>query len=216
MRVYISVDMEGIAGVSHPKPTSRTDSEYPAAVDADGRRGERGDRRRVRGRGDRHPRQRQPRRDVQPDARSTSTRPRGSSRARRPWSMVAGAGPARRRAAVRRGPVRRLPRPRRPPDRDDRPHLHRRPGRDAPERPPDRRVRLQRPGPRGLGRARRARRRRRRAGRRGRGLAALGRAGRGQGGLRLERRRRGPPERCPRSDPGRRDAGRRTRDGRAS
>ncbi len=33
MRVYISVDMEGIAGVSHPKPTSRTDSEYPAAVD---------------------------------------------------------------------------------------------------------------------------------------------------------------------------------------
>ena len=33
MRVYISVDMEGIAGVSHHKPTSRTDSEYPAAVD---------------------------------------------------------------------------------------------------------------------------------------------------------------------------------------
>jgi D-amino peptidase len=33
MRVYISVDMEGIAGVSHPKPTSRTDTEYPAAVE---------------------------------------------------------------------------------------------------------------------------------------------------------------------------------------
>ncbi len=33
MRVYISVDMEGIAGVSHPKPTSRADSEYPAAVE---------------------------------------------------------------------------------------------------------------------------------------------------------------------------------------
>src|SRR3954470_9200463 len=32
MRVYISVDMEGIAGISHHKPTSRTDSEYPAAV----------------------------------------------------------------------------------------------------------------------------------------------------------------------------------------
>ncbi len=32
MRVWISVDMEGIAGVSHHKPTSRTDSEYPAAV----------------------------------------------------------------------------------------------------------------------------------------------------------------------------------------
>jgi D-amino peptidase len=33
MKVYISVDMEGIAGVSHPNPTSRSDSGYPAAVD---------------------------------------------------------------------------------------------------------------------------------------------------------------------------------------
>ncbi|MBI3746666.1 MAG: M55 family metallopeptidase [Chloroflexi bacterium] len=33
MRVYISVDMEGIAGVSHPKPTDRTDTEYAAAAD---------------------------------------------------------------------------------------------------------------------------------------------------------------------------------------
>ena len=33
MKVYISVDMEGIAGVSHPKPTERADSGYPAAVD---------------------------------------------------------------------------------------------------------------------------------------------------------------------------------------
>jgi D-amino peptidase len=33
MRVYISVDMEGIAGVSHPKPTNRTDTEYPKAVE---------------------------------------------------------------------------------------------------------------------------------------------------------------------------------------
>jgi D-amino peptidase len=33
MRVYVSVDMEGIAGVSHHKPTGRTDSEYPAAVE---------------------------------------------------------------------------------------------------------------------------------------------------------------------------------------
>lgn len=32
-RVYISVDMEGVAGVSHHKPTSRTDPEYPAAAD---------------------------------------------------------------------------------------------------------------------------------------------------------------------------------------
>jgi D-amino peptidase len=33
MRVYISVDLEGIAGVSHPGPTRRTDSEYPGAVE---------------------------------------------------------------------------------------------------------------------------------------------------------------------------------------
>ncbi len=32
MRVYISVDMEGIAGVSHTAPTTRGDSGYPAAV----------------------------------------------------------------------------------------------------------------------------------------------------------------------------------------
>lgn len=33
MRVYISVDMEGIAGVSHPRPTGRDDKEYPGAVE---------------------------------------------------------------------------------------------------------------------------------------------------------------------------------------
>ena len=32
MKVYISVDMEGIAGVSHPKPTARGDSGYADAV----------------------------------------------------------------------------------------------------------------------------------------------------------------------------------------
>jgi D-amino peptidase len=33
MRVYLSVDMEGIAGVSHPGPTGSGHSRYPAAVD---------------------------------------------------------------------------------------------------------------------------------------------------------------------------------------
>jgi D-amino peptidase len=33
MKVYISVDMEGIAGISHPNPTGRADSGYPAAVE---------------------------------------------------------------------------------------------------------------------------------------------------------------------------------------
>ena len=32
MRVYISVDMEGIAGISHSDPTQRGDAGYPAAV----------------------------------------------------------------------------------------------------------------------------------------------------------------------------------------
>ncbi len=33
MKVYISVDMEGIAGVSHPNPTGRGDLGYPVAVE---------------------------------------------------------------------------------------------------------------------------------------------------------------------------------------
>src|SRR6476619_2143369 len=33
MRVYISVDMEGIAGVDHPDPTGSGHARYPAAVD---------------------------------------------------------------------------------------------------------------------------------------------------------------------------------------
>jgi D-amino peptidase len=33
VKVYISVDMEGIAGVNHPGPTNRKHERYPAAVD---------------------------------------------------------------------------------------------------------------------------------------------------------------------------------------
>jgi D-amino peptidase len=33
MKVYLSVDMEGIAGISHPDPTNRGDSGYPVAVE---------------------------------------------------------------------------------------------------------------------------------------------------------------------------------------
>jgi D-amino peptidase len=33
MRVYVSVDMEGIAGIGHPRPTERGDAGYPAACD---------------------------------------------------------------------------------------------------------------------------------------------------------------------------------------
>ena len=97
------------------------------------------------------------------------------------WSMVAGARPdGGRSAVVRRRPVRRLPRPGRAPERDDRPHLLRHAGRDPPRRPTDRRVRDERARPRRVGHPGRHGRRRRRAGRGGRGLAAVGRAGRRQ------------------------------------
>ena len=33
MKAYVSVDMEGVAGISHPGPTKRADSGYPAAVE---------------------------------------------------------------------------------------------------------------------------------------------------------------------------------------
>ncbi|MDQ3870639.1 MAG: M55 family metallopeptidase, partial [Chloroflexota bacterium] len=33
MKVYVSVDMEGIAGISHPSPTGRGDQGYSAAVE---------------------------------------------------------------------------------------------------------------------------------------------------------------------------------------
>ena len=33
MRVYISVDMEGIAGINHPNPTDPSDRRYPVSVD---------------------------------------------------------------------------------------------------------------------------------------------------------------------------------------
>src|SRR6478752_580357 len=32
LKVYVSVDMEGIGGISHSKPTDRADAGYPAAV----------------------------------------------------------------------------------------------------------------------------------------------------------------------------------------
>ena len=33
MKVYISVDMEGIGGINHPHPTDPKDPRYPASVD---------------------------------------------------------------------------------------------------------------------------------------------------------------------------------------
>ncbi|HSK52747.1 MAG TPA: M55 family metallopeptidase [Clostridia bacterium] len=33
MKVYVSVDMEGIGGISHPAPTDAADARYPAAVE---------------------------------------------------------------------------------------------------------------------------------------------------------------------------------------
>ena len=123
MKVYISVDMEGIAGVNHPRPTGSGHARYPAAVDADGRRDERRDRGRAGRRRDRRPRQRQPRRDVQPAAGAART---GGARPPGPEGVVDGRG-RRSGRRLRRRAVRRLPRPGRPPARDDRPHLLRSP-----------------------------------------------------------------------------------------
>jgi D-amino peptidase len=33
MRVYISVDMEGIGGIGHPDPTDPADRRYPTSVE---------------------------------------------------------------------------------------------------------------------------------------------------------------------------------------
>ena len=45
MKVYVSVDMEGIAGISHPEPDGARRHRLPGGGRADGRRGERRDRR---------------------------------------------------------------------------------------------------------------------------------------------------------------------------
>ena len=95
MRVYISVDMEGIAGINHPHPTDPNDTPLPDVGRPDGRRDERGHRGRAGGRRDRHPRQRQPLEHVQPAAgRPPPARPRPPG----PEGVVDG----RRRAAGRR------------------------------------------------------------------------------------------------------------------
>ena len=109
MKVYISVDMEGIAGISHPAPTNRGDLRVPGRGGPDGRRGERRDRRRLPGRGDRGPGQRQPRRDAQPAPdRSRSSGPPDPG----PEGLVDGRR-GRSGPRLRGGPLRRLSRPRR-------------------------------------------------------------------------------------------------------
>ena len=131
MRVYISVDMEGIGGISHPHPTDPANVRYPGVGRADGRRDERRHRGRARGRGDRHPRQRQPLEHDQPAARASSIRRRACSRARRPgrWSPAPGPDPTGARGSTSRcssattlAPATRAGRSRTPtPDRRSRP-----------------------------------------------------------------------------------------------
>ena len=128
MKVYISVDMEGIGGIGHPDPTEPADSALPgggramvgetnAAIEGASRAG-------------------------RPTSSSTTATgsmcnllparapPRGarSSRARSRGRWSTGAGTRRR---LRRRALRRLPRPGRSPDGDDRAHLLRARRRDA-------------------------------------------------------------------------------------
>ena len=183
VKVYISVDMEGVAGVSHPKPTMRGDSGYADAVGL--MVGEA---------------------NAAIEGRSTAARPRSSSTTAtagcstcgRPTSIAGrGSSRARRRGRwsrapagprLRRRPLRRLPRPGRPSagtiahTYSGRPTVSRLNGRLVGESGAQRR------GPRPVGRAGRAGQRRRRAGRGGRRLAALGGAGRRQGRRRRQQR----------------------------
>ena len=181
MRVYISVDMEGIGGINHPHPTDPKDTRYATSVAL--MVGETNAA--IEGAlaagatdilvNDSHWNMY----NLLPEDLHRSARVLQGEKA---WSMVAGAQPPpdgspafdvalfvgyHARAGHGRG--------------HDRPHLQRSPDRDAPGRPADRRVRAQRPGPRGLGHPGRDGHRRRRPGRGGRRLAAVGRAGRGQG-----------------------------------
>ena len=205
VKVYLSVDMEGIGGISHRDPTDTRRPWLPGGRRAHGRRGQRGDRGRVRRRGDRGRRQRQPRLDVQPRPRSTLDRRAVVVQGQKPWSMIEGAGPDRgfgvalfvgyhTRAGHPTGTIA---------------HTYsERPGRDTPQRPARRRERHQRGRARCVGRAGRPRHGRRDAGRGDRRVAAVGRA-RGREGRREPARRRvGPPARGARPGPGRGGAGR--------
>ena len=110
MRVYLSVDMEGIAGRQPPGPDRLRPRPLSGRRGPDGRRDQRRDRGGPRRRRRGHPRQRQPRRDVQPPADGD---PSGRARPAGPEGVVDGRGRGTGRR-VRRRPVRRLPRARRP------------------------------------------------------------------------------------------------------
>ena len=199
MKVYISVDMEGIAGVNHPGPTGSGHARYPAAVELmvgetnaaiEGALAGGADDILV---NDSHGGMF----NLLPAALHPAARVLQGQKA---WSMVEGAGPDagfdvalfvgyHARAGHPRGTIA---------------HTYSlAPGRDPPGRPADRRVRPQRDDPRGVGHPGRPGRRRRRPGRGGRRLAAVGRAGRGQDGGRRQRGGVGPPDRRRGPDPGR-------------
>ncbi len=93
MRVYISVDMEGIAGVSHPHPTGSGQRALSGRGRADGRRDQRRHRGRPGGRRRRTSSSTTATGTCTTCCRPTSIRPPASCRARRPWSMVAGGQP---------------------------------------------------------------------------------------------------------------------------
>ena len=193
MKVYISVDMEGIGGVSHSDPTQRGDDGYPAAValmvgeanaavdgafaggatevlinDSHG------------GMFNLTPE------DVDPRAVAAPG----------PEAVVDGRRRGPRRG-LRGGAVRRLPHPRGPPDGHDRAHLQLRPDADDPAGQAGRRGGHQRAGARRVGRAGRAGVRRRRGGEGNRRVVPMGRAGRRQVGGQPPRRRVRPSERRP-------------------
>ena len=208
MRVYISVDMEGIAGISHHRPTGRGDAGYPAACEL--MTGEANAA--IEGAlaagaaeilvNDSH--------GGMYNLRPTLLNPAARLlQGQKAWSMVAGALPGPGGApsfdvALFVGYHARAGHP----TGHDRAHVLRRAGRDTPEWPPDRRIRRERPHPGRVGRSRSASSPATTRWPKRSKLAAVGRADRRQGGARHVRCRFAPSIASPRPDPGRCHAGR--------
>ena len=199
MKVYVSVDMEGVAGISHHNPTGRKDKGYPAAVQLmtgeanaaiDGAFAGGATEVLV---NDSH--------GGMYNLDQAGLDPRAILlQGQKTWSMVAGAGPDQ---WLWRGPVRGLSLPGREPARDDRPPTPSRWSARRSTAGPQARPRST-PSPSGVGRSGGSDRRRRCPGSRDGRLVPMGRAHRRQGGIRAPLRGIGPSDRRPRPDPCRR------------
>ncbi|MCK7541470.1 MAG: M55 family metallopeptidase [Marinilabiliales bacterium] len=131
LKVFISVDMEGVAGLIHWDETSEGGADYSAVPQAHDGGGQRGHRRRARRGGGRDRRPGRPRQRPEHPARPAPSRGPAHPRVEQPAEHDGG-----HRQDVRRGRLRRIPRPgghagRRPQTYDEPVALRRRPQRRA-------------------------------------------------------------------------------------